>query len=72
MKVFEAEHWSRQPLDASMVLLDDVVQIFALTDFNTFVMASIQLFQARFIRTTLIDIHQTRVAVFIDGFFQKA
>ena len=72
MKVFEAEHWSRQPLDASMVLLDDVVQIFALTDFNTFVMASIQLFQARFIRTTLIDIHQTRVAVFIDGLFQKA
>ncbi len=72
MKVFEAKHRSREPFDASVVLLDNIVQIFALTDFNTFVMVSIHLFQARFVRTTLIDIHQTRFAIFIDGFLQKA
>ena len=33
MKVFEAQHRSREPFDASVVLLDTSVQIFALTDF---------------------------------------
>ncbi len=45
MKVFEAQHRAREPFDASVVLLDDVVQVFALTDFNAFVMVSIKLFQ---------------------------
>ena len=71
MKVFEAEHWSRQPLDASMVLLDDVIQVFALTDFNAFVMVSIKLFQARMIGSTLINVDQARFAVFLEGFPQK-
>ena len=72
MKVFEAQHRSREPFDASVVLLDDVVQVFALTDLDTCLMLSIQLFQANFVRTTLIDIHQTRFTVFIDGFLPKA
>jgi len=72
MKVFEAQQRARFSLDASVVLFDDVVQVFALTDFNAFVTVSIKLFQARFVRTTLIDIHQTRFAISSDGFLQKA
>ena len=72
MKVFETQHRSRAPLDVSMVLLDDVVQVLALTDLDTCLILSIQLFQARVIGSTLINIDQTRFAVFIDGFLQKA
>jgi len=63
---------SRETFDVSVVLLDTIVQIFALTDCNTLVMVSIQLFQTRLVRPTLIDIHQTRVAVFLESFLQKA
>ena len=48
MKVFEAEHWSRQPLDASMALLDDVVQIFALADGETYVSSILHRWPTRF------------------------
>ena len=68
IKVLEVQHLGHFSLDASVVLLDDVVQVFALMDFNACVMGSIKLFQARVVRTTLIDIHQTRFAVFFDGF----
>lgn len=53
-------------------LLNPVVQVFALADFNTFIMVTIKLVQTRLIGTALIDIHQTRFAVFMDGFPQKA
>ena len=58
--------------DLPMVLLNDVAQVFALADFNTFVMVTIKLVQTRLIGTTLIDIHQTGYAVLSNGFFQKA
>ena len=57
MKVFEAEHRAREPLDASMVLLDDDVQVFALTDFNAFVMVSIKLFHPCLVGTALINVN---------------
>jgi hypothetical protein len=44
IKDFEAQHRAGFPLDSSVVLLDDVVQVFALTDFNAFVMVSNKLF----------------------------
>jgi hypothetical protein len=31
---FETEHWSRQSFDGSMILFDDVVEVFDLTDLN--------------------------------------
>jgi len=71
VKVFEAEHWSRQSFDVSMVLLNDIVQIFALADFDTCFIVSIHLFQARVVRPTLINIHQTWITIFIDGFPQE-
>ena len=57
MKVFEAQHEARFPLDSSVVLLDDVVQVFALADFNAFVMVSIKLFQPCLVGTTLINVN---------------
>jgi hypothetical protein len=55
-----------------MVLLNDVIQVCVLTDLDPYLLVSIPLFQARVIGSTLINIDQTRFAVFIDGFLQKA
>ena len=71
MKVFEVQHWARQPLDVSVVLFNDIVQIFALTDLDARLMLSIHLFQACCIRTTLINIHQTGFSVLRNRFFQN-
>ena len=57
IKVFEAQHRTRFPLDSSVVLLDDVVQVFALADFNAFVMVSIKLFQPCLVGTALINVN---------------
>ncbi len=72
MKVFEVQHRAREPFDASMVLLDEVVQVFALADLDACPVVSIQLFQARMIGSTLINVDQAWFAVFLDGFLQKA
>ena len=71
MKVFEAQHRSREPFDASVVLLDDVVQIFALADRDTCFIVSVHLFETGCIRTTLINIHQTGFSVLRNRFFQN-
>ncbi len=72
MKVLETQYRTRQSLDASVILLNDIVQVFALADLDACVMVSIHLLQARVVRTALINIHQTGFAVFLDGFLQKA
>ena len=54
-----------------MVLFNNIVQIFALTDFNACVLVSIKMFQARVTAPSLIAIHQIRFAIFIDGVLQK-
>lgn len=72
VQVLEAPHRSGEPFDASEVLLDTSVQIVALTDGNPCVLVSFQLLPARLVRTTLLDIHQTRVAWFLEGFLPKA
>ena len=55
-----------------MILLNDVVQIFALTDLNARIVVSIHQFEARGIRAALINIDQTWFAVLLDGFLEKA
>lgn len=72
MKVFEFHHRSRQSFDASVVLFDDVVQIFAMADLHTLVMVWIKLVQTRLVSTALVNVDKARVTVFIDGFLQKA
>ena len=49
-------------------LADNIVQIFALTDFNAFVMVSITLVQTGLVGTALVNVDQARLAVFINGF----
>ncbi|MDR4483543.1 MAG: hypothetical protein R3B95_10035 [Nitrospirales bacterium] len=65
IKVFAAQYRARISLDVSVVLHNDVIRAFALTDFIAFVMVFIKLFQARVIGSTLINIDQTRLLVFI-------
>jgi hypothetical protein len=72
VKGFKAQHRTRQPFDAAVILLYDIVQVFTLTDLDACMMIAIHLFQARVIGPTLINIDQTRFAVFIDRFLQKA
>ncbi len=57
MKVLETQHRPRQSLDAPVVLFNDIVEVFALADFYACMIVAIHLVQARFVRTTLIDIH---------------
>ena len=52
-----------------MVLLNHIVQVFALADFNTVVMVTIKLVQTRLIGTALVNVDQTRFAVLSNGFF---
>jgi hypothetical protein len=72
IKVFESQHRPRQPFDPSMVLFNDVVEVFALANLDTRVLLVIHQFEARGIRAALIDIDQTRFAVSLDGFLEKA
>ena len=46
-----------------MVLFNDIVQVFALTDLDPFLHISAHLFQARVIGPALINIHQTRFTI---------
>ena len=72
MKVLEAGHGSRQSFDASMILFNDLNQIFTLTDFDSFLIVSVKLFQAPLIGSALINVDQTWFAVFPNRFLQKA
>jgi len=71
VKFFEAHHWAHSPLDSLAVLLDDVVEVLALADFDTFLMISINLFQTCMIGSVLVNVAQTRFSVFLDGLPQK-
>ena len=64
MKVLETQHRPRQSLDTSVVLFNDIVEVFALADFYACMIVSIHLVQARLVRTTLIDIHLSLMAFF--------
>ena len=46
-KGFEPEHWPRHSLDRSVVLFDDIIQIFDLTDFDVRLMFRVVTFDRR-------------------------
>jgi hypothetical protein len=71
IKVLESQHRPRQPFDSGMVLLNDVVEVFALANLDTRLLLAIHQFEARGIRAALIDIDQTWFAVSRDGFLEK-
>jgi len=72
VKVFEAQHRGSQSLDAAVVLFNDVNQVFALADFDAGVVFLIQLLEACGIGSTLINVDQARLTVFLENFLQKA
>lgn len=54
-----------------MVLFNDIIQVFTLTDFALFLIVSIILFQARLMGSALINILQTRFTILANRFFQN-
>ncbi len=72
MKGFKAEHRTRHPFDAAVILLNDIVQVFTLADLDACAMIVIHLLQARVVRATLINIDQAGFSVLVNRFLQKA
>lgn len=70
-KGFESHHWSGDPLDGPMVLLDKIVEIFRLTHFNVHAGLFLNAFNCSRIGTTLIDGDLLRRLVQGDGPLQK-
>jgi hypothetical protein len=70
-KRFESERGPNLPFDKPMVLLDNVVQIFALANFDTLVFVSIVLLYGRRIGSAFVDVNQARFAIRANGFIQK-
>ena len=54
-----------------MILLNDIVQIFALPDFYALVFIYIVLLDRGFVGAAFVDIDQTGLSVGTDGLFQK-
>ena len=54
-----------------MILLNDVVEVFALANLDACVLLPIHQFKACGIRAALINIDQNRFAVSLDGFLEK-
>jgi hypothetical protein len=54
-ELLEAEHWPRSSLDGSMILLNDVVEILALSDHNVRAVLSVVILDSSLVRATLID-----------------
>jgi len=54
-----------------MILLNNVIQIFTLTDFDAAIIIGIILIGTRFIGSTFIDIYEPRFAISTNGFIKK-
>jgi hypothetical protein len=68
---FETQHRPQQPLDGSMVLFDDVVEVFDLTDLGARFLLGIVAFDRRRVGTTLVDRDLPRRAVPFDCLAQE-
>jgi hypothetical protein len=68
---FEAQHGANYPLDKPVILLDNVIQIFALADFNSPVFVGIVLFDSGRIGTAFINVDQAGLSVRPDRFVEK-
>lgn len=71
-KILEAEHRSDDALDGPMILLDDVVQILHLTQFNWRAGVGLNTPDGSRIGTTLVDGDLVGQAVLTDGAFQDS
>ena len=76
MKVLEAQHRVRDSLNVSMVLLYDVIQVLARSDFNSFIELFVKRINARSISTALVYIDEAWFSISsgrppADGFIKK-
>jgi len=55
-----------------MILFDNIIQVLALANLDTFVFVTVVLFDRCSVGTTFINIDETRFSVSTDGFGQKA
>src|ERR1700761_2519612 len=68
----EAQHWPNATFDSSVVLLNDVVEIFALANFDLGLVLGIVGVDGGSIRAALIDRDHARKAMTLDGTSKKA
>tara|TARA_B110000211_G_scaffold4392_1_gene5009 strand:+ start:121 stop:351 length:231 start_codon:yes stop_codon:yes gene_type:complete len=54
-----------------MILLNNVIQIFTLTDFDAAIIIGIILIDTCFIGSTFVDINKSRFAISANGFFKE-
>ena len=54
-KRFKTEHWPHHSLDGTVVLFDDVIQIFDLTDFDVCLMFRVVTFERRRVGATFVN-----------------
>ena len=76
MKVLEAQHRVRDSLNVSMVLLYDVIQVLARSDFNSFIELFVKRIKIRSISTALVYIDEAWFSISsewppADGFIKK-
>ena len=69
---FKAEHGSNYSLYEPVILLHDVIQIFALAYLDAFVLVSVVLLDGHRIGSAFVDVNQARLAIRSDGFVQKS
>src|SRR6185437_8740691 len=68
----ETQHWSSNALDGTMVLLDNVIQVFALTQLNVSLMVGVVAIDCSGVVTALVDRDLLGLAVPIDGPLEEA
>ena len=66
-KGFEAQHRPNDPLNRSVVLFDDVVEILALSNDDRRVLRSVVGFDGSFVGAALVDGHDLGRSVVLDG-----
>jgi hypothetical protein len=62
----ETQHWPSKALDGTMVLLDNVIQVFALTQLNVSLMVGVIAIDCCIVGTALVDCDLLGLAVPID------
>ena len=67
----EPQHRSHQSLDGSMILLNNVVEIFDLTDLDASFVLSVVTFEGRRVGAALVDRNLIRCGIMPDYFAQK-
>jgi hypothetical protein len=68
IETLEPHHRTRDSLYLSMILLDNVIEDFALPNLNPFIIVLIILFDSRRVSATVIDVNQTGLSISTDRY----